>query len=298
MAGFPHRWARQLVLLTAATLAVSCSGGSTSTSPSPSPSPTAAPTATPSASPTPTSTPSAVPTTRAVVSAYFLHGERLQPVHRSVVGPGVGAAAVRALLAGPTAAERSAGLTTTVPTGTSLRGLDIAGGLATVDLSGRFATGGGTLSMTARLAQVVFTLTRFPTVRQVTFRLDGKAVTALGGEGIIIDKPVGRDRFEELSPAILIESPTLGEGVTSPLRVVGTANVFEAVLQLEVRNATGTVLVRRTVQATSGTGTRGTFDATLTFAVPPSGSLTLVGFVYSAKDGSRQDVTSVPLHVG
>jgi germination protein M len=296
MTGTPCRWARHLALLSVAVLAVGCGGSSTSTAPA-EPTPSAASTA-PTPSATPSSTPSPVPATRVVAAAYFMHGEQLQPVHRSVVGPGVGAAAVRALLAGPTAAERQAGLTTTVPAGTTLRSLDIAGGLATVDLSGTYASGGGTLSMSARLAQVVFTLTRVPTVHLVTFRLDGKRVTAFGGEGIILDKPVGRDRFEELSPAVLIESPTLGETVTSPLRVSGTANVFEAVLQLEVRNAAGKVLVHRTVHATSGTGTRGTFAATLSFAAQPSGAGTLLGFVYSAKDGIRQDITSIPVRFG
>ena len=93
--------------------------------------------------------------------AYLLEGERVTPVARQVPRTrGVGAAAIRALLRGPTAAERRAGLTSAVPAGTRLIGLTIRDGVATIDLSRRFESGGGSLSMRARVAQVVFTLTR------------------------------------------------------------------------------------------------------------------------------------------
>ena len=83
--------------------------------------------------------------------------------------------------------------------------------------------------MFTRLAQVVFTLTQFPTVDGVRFKLDGKLIDTLGGEGIIIDEPLDRDDYEDMSPAILVESPTVGATLRSPMRITGTANVFEAV---------------------------------------------------------------------
>ena len=58
------------------------------------------------------------------------------------------------LLAGPTAQESAWGFTSEVPDGTSLLGISIEGGTARVDLSGEYDSGGGTLSMTMRLAQV------------------------------------------------------------------------------------------------------------------------------------------------
>ena len=70
--------------------------------------------------------------------------------------------------------------------------------------------------MLMRLAQVVFTLTQFPTVDGVNFKLDGKAIDVLGGEGIIIDHPMSRADYEDMSPAILVESPTVGNSVSSP----------------------------------------------------------------------------------
>ncbi len=89
-------------------------------------------------------------------------------------------------------------------------GITIEDGLATVDLSSEFEAGGGTFSMAARLAQVVFTLTQFPTVREVEFRRDGEPVTIFSGEGIILDHPVGRDDYQELIPLIFVDDPAYG----------------------------------------------------------------------------------------
>ena len=71
--------------------------------------------------------------------------------------------------------DRDYGLRSEIPKGTKLRGLSIKRRVATVDLSKRFATGGGSLSMQMRAAQVVCTLTQFSGVRSVAFKLDGKA---------------------------------------------------------------------------------------------------------------------------
>ncbi|MBC6445855.1 GerMN domain-containing protein [Actinokineospora xionganensis] len=269
------------------------SGPSTSTTPA---TPTTTP---PSAAPT-TSAPAPTtqpPAATAGVSVYFLRGEKLIATRRQVQTPAVASAAVRALLQGPTAAEQQAGLTSAVPAGTTLRGIALRDGLATVDLSGSFASGGGTLSMTARLAQVVFTLTRFATVDRVNFRLDGAPVTVFGGEGIILDHPQTRADYEDLSPAVLIESPTIGTTARSPLRVYGTANTFEAVFQLQIVDSGGRSLTDRRVMATSGTGTRGTFDVTLRFTAPQAGTGKLIAWYSSPKDGSRVVVAEIPVNL-
>jgi len=174
-----------------------------------------------------------------------------------------------------------------------LLGIAIGNGTATVDLSGAFESGGGSLSMLGRLAQVTYTLTQFPTVGSVVFHVDGKPVTAFGGEGIVLDHPATRATFESVTPAILVESPARGSVVSSPLRITGTADVFEAQFQAELTDATGAVIVTQPVHATAGTGTRGTFDATLTFA--STGKATLTVFDLSPKDGSRTDQIEIPL---
>ena len=95
------------------------------------------------------------------------------------------------------------------------------------------------------------------------FELDGEPVEAIGGEGVVVDPPIGRLAIEEQTPQILIESPLPGDTVSSPIRLRGTANVFEATVSIEVRDETGTVVLEAFTTATSGTGTRGTFDTKL-----------------------------------
>ena len=221
-------------------------------------------------------------------AVYLLEGEKVAPVRRRVAQTaGVARAALTALLAGPTAQETDAGYGTSIPQGSRFRGVSITGGTATVDLTSSFATGGGSASMLTRVAQVVYTATQFPGVVRVAFRLDGAPAEAIGGEGVIVDPPVTRADFEDQTPAILVESPLPGDTVRSPVRIHGTANVFEANVGLEVRRADGTVLRRTFVTAASGTGTRGTFETEVPVEAP-AGPFTLVAFAPSARDGSPQ----------
>lgn len=227
-----------------------------------------------------------------------MRGDKLAVTGRTVPATQkVATTALDLLLAGPTAAETRMGLASTIPAGTALRSVSVADGIATVDLSATYASGGGSLSMTARLAQVTYTLTQFPTVKGVVFRLDGSPVTVFGGEGIVLDHPATRAGFESVTPAILVESPTPGSRVTSPLRIWGSANVFEAAFQLELVDGAGKVLAAQPVRATSGTGTRGSFDITVPFSAAPGGAV-LNLFDLSAKDGTRQDQVSVSLELG
>src|SRR5207237_6700516 len=75
----------------------------------------------------------------------------------------VATAALDALLAGPTRAERTAGLKTAIPVGTRVLGIAIKRGVATVDLTSVYESGAGSRSLQLRLGQVVYTLTQFPT---------------------------------------------------------------------------------------------------------------------------------------
>ena len=231
------------------------------------------------------------------VAVYFLRDEKVSPVRRSIgATSAVARAALEELLAGPTPADAGSGLVSAIPGGTRLLGVSIADGVATVDFDGRFDDGGGSASMLGRVAQVVATLTRFPTVDRVAFRLDGKPVEAIGGEGVVVDPPVGRGDIEGQTPQILVESPLPGDTVSSPIRMRGTANVFEATVSIDVRDAAGKLLLRTFTTATSGTGTRGTFDTSL--AVPAAeGTVVIVAYESSAEDGRPLHVAEVPVVV-
>ena len=216
--------------------------------------------------------------TRAV-SVYFLRGELLAPAARSVAGAAVATEALGALLAGPTAAERETGLASAIPAGTDLRSVAVDGGTATVDLTGTFETGGGSLSMAARLAQVTYTLTQFPTVSRVVYELDGVPLTVLGGEGILLEKPQTRALYERsradslessLLGAVSVDRPAQGAPFASPLRVTGSAT---GLVRLTVADWDGRIVAESVV--TAGGDGRTAFDVTLTFepGLYPRGAL-------------------------
>lgn len=242
-------------------------------------------------------TTSSEPAATQVVRAYFMRGEEVGPVGRDVTGDAVAAGALTALLEGPDPSEVELGFTSSIPAGTELLGVDIVDGVATVDLSSEFETGGGSLSMMSRVAQVVFTLTQFPTVESVRFELEGAPLAALGGEGLALDTPQTRADWEDLSPAILVESPLPDAEVTSPLRITGTANTFEATFIINVVDGDGLIVYDDFAMATSGTGTRGTFDVTVTFEVPTAGIGAVIVFEESAEDGSQINVVEIPVRI-
>jgi len=267
-------------------------------------SPSATPAETPVIPPTPTAstapTPAASGTT--IVRAYFFLGSftgnaGLVPVLREVPRTqAVATAALRELLAGPNDKEQGArpAMYTTVPDGTRLLGLTIDKGVATVNLSKEFESGGGSASILGRLAQVVYTLTQFSTVDTVLFQLDGKPVTVFSSEGVVLDHAVGRADYRDQLPAIFVDRPAWGAAIGNPGRVTGVANVFEAQFRIQLLDASGGILVDVPVMASCGTGCWGTFETKLSYSVTKAQWGTLRVFDPSAKDGSPVDVTEYP----
>src|SRR5665811_1974730 len=176
-------------------------------------------------------------------------------------------------------------------------GIDVQGSVATVDLSKEYESGGGSMSMFARLGQVVYTLTQFPSISSVSFKLDGQPIEVFSGEGLLLEHPMTRADNEYVTNPIHVESPVFGDTVTSPLRIYGTSNVFEATSQVRILDSAGGTLNEVYVTATSGTGTRGTYDVTVPFTAAPGSDITLMSFEYSAKDGSMINISEIPLHV-
>lgn len=257
------------------------------------PTATAAASVTP-AKPTPTASQPATSAADVAVAVYFARDEKVATAGRTVTAPAVARGALEALLAGPNAAEKGAGMGSAIPAGTRLLGITIDKGLATVDVSKEFASGGGSLSMTTRVAQVVYTLTQFDTVERVTIRIDGREVEGIGGEGVP-SKDLTRDDFRDNTPLILVETPLPGQEVGTEIRVEGESNTFEASLSWEVRDGAGKVVREGFATATSGTGTWGTFAFTIELPRMDTGPMTLVLFERSARDGSPVNVYEAPL---
>jgi germination protein M len=214
------------------------------------------------------STTSSGSATRVRYEVWFTRGESLFMVKRDVAStPRIGTAAMESLLAGPEPREQAAAVGSQIPAGTQLLGLSVEGGVATVDLTSEFESGGGSASMNMRIAQVVYTLTQFPTVTGVLFELDGQHVDVLGGEGVVVDEPVTRKDYRSLMPAILVTDPQIGERVDNPVVVQGSANVFEANVTVEIVDAGGKVVGHTFTTASCGTGCRGTFSVEVPYEV-------------------------------
>ena len=125
----------------------------------------------------------------------------------------VATAALNALLGGPLAAERAAGLSSEIPGGTRLLGITIANGVANVDLSSDYESGADARTLQLRLAQIVYTLTQFPTVSSVRFSVEGTPVNVFSSSGIVLDHPVGRSAYASLAPQA---TPLAGSWRTLP----------------------------------------------------------------------------------
>jgi hypothetical protein len=271
---------------------------------SPSPDPSAEPTE-PGPSPSGSPSPSPSPAETMFVRAYFfmidpISGEPgLVPVLREVPKTvAVATAAINELLGGPTDREAASDppITTAVPDATQLLGISIADGVATIDLSREFEAGGGSESILGRLAQVVYTLTQFPTVDAVSFELDGEPVSVFGGEGVILDEPVGRSDYYELLPEIFVDRPAWGAAAGAPVRVTGLTRVFEATFGIQVLDGSGDVIRNvLPVTATCGTGCWGSFDVTVTYSVPTDQWGTLRVYSLSARDGEPINIRDYPV---
>lgn len=231
------------------------------------------------------------------VRVYFAWKEKVGTVGRTVDETAPARGAVEALLQGPDRFEHDIGMKTEIPSGTKLLGLNVANGVATVDLSSEFQSGGGSLSMQLRTADVVFTLTQFAEVRTVTITLGGNTVDGIGGEGIPA-ADLDRKDFENVTPAILVESPVPGQSVTSPLEVSGIANVFEAVVDYSINDPDGLVLKDGFTNASAGTGTWGDFAFTADYTTQRAGLGSVIVWETSMKDGSQRNVYEVPVRMG
>jgi immunoglobulin-like protein involved in spore germination/sporulation and spore germination protein len=204
---------------------------------------------------------------------YFLLNGKVQPVSRTVPKTkAVAAAALGMLVAsGPSSLEKAAmpGLSTEVSAESSWR----------VDRSGGALTVHGAAPSGAALAQLVFTMTQFSNSTAVD--VGGKRYT--------------RADFEDFAPAILVERPLPFQAVESPFRIAGTANTFEATFQYKLEDEPGHVLARHFATATSGSGTRGTFDITIPFHVTKAGRGRLIVYEDSAANGQPIHQVSIPL---
>jgi len=259
--------------------------GEQPTSPSSSTSPTGSP-ATPSPSPIPAQT--------MTYELWFNYDGYLFVTHRTEpFTPAVGTRAIEALLEGPTNAESSADLHSAINPGTRLLGLTIDDGVATVNLNDTFSDEETPAIAVGSLSQIVYTLTQFDRVDGVVFEVDGTRLTNFGGYEI--DGAQRRANFRDQLPLILVLEPAIGERVSSPVHISGTADVFEAVVSIEILDQQGRTIASTFTMATCGTGCRGTYETDVRYDVAATQPGTIRVYEVSAMDGSPIHVVDIPV---
>lgn len=103
---------------------------------------------------------------------------------------------IRALLAGPTGDELKNGLLNTIPEGTRLISAHVHDGTAYLNFNQAFRFNAlGAEGTVAQLLQIIYSSTEFPTVDRVQFLVDGERIDYLGGDGIFVGEPLGRNAF-------------------------------------------------------------------------------------------------------
>lgn len=149
---------------------------------------------------TPGAPPSAITAEGPFADVYLVEpsGERLVSFTRQVDDGRVGGV-LAALLSGPSQEEADLGITTALPDDEIVRGVDVAEGVAAVDLDEGFAEIDGEAQRIA-LAQIVYTLTLRPGVSRVSFTLEDQPVEVPRGDGTLSTGSLTRDDYRELEP--------------------------------------------------------------------------------------------------
>lgn len=270
-----------------------------------------APAASHSAAPEPSATPS--PATEGITietseqELWFVQGEKLM-WSTTATGGGIAAESadddpiaqkaafwLKMLTSEVPSPVAESGGTTTIPEGTEVLHVKRDDATLFVDLSSEFESGGGSLSMQMRVAQVVYTATQFEGITAVRIMIEGEMVDSIGGEGVIVSTPLLRQDFEDLAPPVVVEDPRPNEELSGQVVISGFANVFEANVSIRLLDANGELVEEAFTTATCGSGCWGDYSHSLEFSVdePQEGRLEVL--IYSAEDGSPQNVISLPV---
>jgi len=170
------------------------------------------------------------------------------------------------------------------PRGTRVLGVNLSGGVVTVDLSAAAASTHATPE-TARMSlqQLAWTVTGAAKDARlkVLLRINGKAVTNLWESGVSAEQPVGRGKSIDVLAPVWITDPAEDTIVERTFNLEGQATVFEATVSIEVRR--GDEVVQQTF-ATASVGAPGRGDWSTTLTLEP-GTYELRAFESSAEDG-------------
>jgi spore germination protein GerM len=197
-----------------------------------------------------------------------------------------------------TGAELPPGLQTAIPDDVIVHSTRVEGEIIIADMNEAFLDGaGGSLADFTMLNQLVYTLTVEQPDSKVLFTVGGEPVTAFGGNGIDLTEPLDRATYLDLEQlqlhVINLTSPIIEQD--GRYLVEGIANVFEGALTVRVLDENEETVHEVPVQATSGSGTWGSFSTEIDAELVVPGESSIRVFTYSAEDGLPSDVVTIPI---
>lgn len=236
----------------------------------------------------PTTTMAPPRSTTAQVDLFFTRGTALGAAHLREPISSIRYSTLRSLFAGPDGAETAAGLSTVILAGSVLEGLSFSGGLAYVDTNAQFFAATSTSGLTLRLAQVVYTLTAPARVNKVQFYLHGATLPNM--DGVPTSRPLTRADLAGAVDGYLLESPAVGDTVTSPVTISGLSELA-GTMQIQLVGSGGTVVLDTI--ATTAVGE--TFKYTYPFSITGAGNATIRVYAAPSHARSSQLVATIPV---
>lgn len=114
----------------------------------------------------------------------------LVPVSRRMAQGDALEFAVAELLKGPTSAESDTGIASEIPKGAILLGSTHEGDSIELNLSKRFASGGGSTSFTTRMEQLARTVKDVAGTSKVYLNVEGQRLLESSGDGLEVKQPI------------------------------------------------------------------------------------------------------------
>jgi Sporulation and spore germination/Immunoglobulin-like domain of bacterial spore germination len=246
----------------------------------------------PAASGSLATSPTGAPPARATnLAVYYIgHNNRLyREFHKLLPGEGGAAAQVRAavteMLDGRTADDSD--YHSGWPASAAVRTVSVSGTSITVDLSGAAINGDDPPTEAAALQQLIWTATAVVPGSTMRLLLDGQPVTRLWSL-LPAFGDLHRGSWLDVQALIQVIDPQQGVTVGQTFTVTVDGSAFEAAAVVRIRDAGGAVVKEQPIHVGSlAVPSRAT--ATATFTLAP-GRYTVEGFVYSARDGSVQQL--------
>ena len=128
------------------------------------------------------------------VKVYFFKGDKLFAVERPLKADETPLnTAFRELVAGPSAEELGQGVASRLPADVKIFSLRVQGKTAIINFNRQLGSHpGGAAQLQGMLKQIVYTATEIPGIEKAWVWLEGKTQIVLGGEGLVLDRPLSR----------------------------------------------------------------------------------------------------------